>query len=241
MKNILLLFLTLLYSRSSFAQNWESLFDGKTLNDWSILDKPANVQVKDSLIVLHMTPYTARHAFVRSNKKFENFIFEVDFRRDLILDSGVLFRSIDAPDTAYSAIFGYMVKIDPQVTRKWTGGILTDYGNGFQWLHSLENNESSRKAEKNQGEWNTLRLQAEGQNIKVWLNGVPTVNLIDDKYKKGYIAFKIHYLASEVEKKGLEIAFKNPRIITKDLKKYMLPNDLPLKDTRGIFKVSYFR
>jgi Domain of Unknown Function (DUF1080) len=224
------------------AQQWEPLFNGKNLTGWSILDKPADVRIIEGAIVLHMTPHTSRHAFIRTNKKFKDFIFEVEFKRDSILDSGIMFRTIDAPDTAFSAIFGYMVKIDPQTKRKWTGGILTDYGNGFQWHNSLEGNEPGRNAEKPQGQWNKVRIEAIGQNYKVWVNDLQTADLHDDKYlQPGYIAFKIHYLQGEFEKSKLEIAFRNPKIITKDIKKYTRKSVLKPIDTRGLWKINYFR
>jgi hypothetical protein len=242
MKKILFSILFLSILKTGVSQQWEPLFNGKNLNGWSVLDKPANVQVLDSAMVLHMTPHTSRHAFIRSNKKFKDFIFEVEFRRDSTIDSGILFRAIDAPDTSFSAIFGYMIKVDPQTKRKWTGGILTDYGNGFQWHYNLDGNEPGRNAEKPQGQWNKVRIEAIGQNYKIWVNGVQTAHLQDDKFlASGYIAFKIHYLQGEVEKSKLEIAFRNPRIITKDLQKYIQKSDLKIIDTRGILKINYFR
>ncbi len=239
-----LLGLFLLLSQFAFGQSqkeWTNLFDGKTLNGWSVLDKPANVRIENNSMVLHMTAHTSRHAFIRTNKKFKDFIFEVEFRRDLTIDSGILFRAIDAPDTAFNALFGYMVKIDPSLTRLWTGGVFLDYGNGLQWLHPLDGNEKARHAENTVMEWNQLRIEASGEEISVFLNGVPTVHLLDDKFKKGYIAFKIHYLQAEKEKEALEIAYRNPRILTKSVKKYRSVNDLPLVDSRGINKITYFR
>jgi hypothetical protein len=240
-KASILLCLIWIYGKG-ISQTWQQLFDGKTLNSWAVVDKPANVKIADSSIVLHMTPYTSRHAFVRTNEKYKDFIFEVEYRRDLALDGGVLFRSINAPDTAFSALFGYMVKIDPQPNRKWTGGVFIDFGNGYQWLKTLEGDENARKAEKKGGEWNTLRIEAQGQNLRVWLNGVPTANLIDDKYTEGgYIAFKIHFLQKDIEKANLEMAFRQPKIITKNLSKYAQNMPLPVTDTRGVWKIQYFR
>ena len=108
--------------------------------------------------MLHMTPYTSRHSFVRTNRQFKDFIFEVEFRRDLNIDSGILFRAEDAPDTAFQDLFGYMVKIDPSQTRLWTGGVFIDYGNGLQWLYPLDQNERAKHAEKAKGEWNKIRI-----------------------------------------------------------------------------------
>ena len=246
-ENLNKIFLSLLffaYSLTSLSQKdipWQSLFDGRSLQGWSVLGKPANVQIKDSCIMLHMTPYTSRHSFVRTNRQFKDFIFEVEFRRDLNIDSGILFRAEDAPDTAFQDLFGYMVKIDPSQTRLWTGGVFIDYGNGLQWLYPLDQNERAKHAEKAKGEWNKIRIEAIGQDMKVFLNNVPSVHLKDDKYKKGYIAFKIHYLMAEKEKADLEIAYRNPRIVTKHLKKYALTGEVAIKDTRRISDIKYFR
>lgn len=226
---------------SQSSRAWQNLFDGNSLKGWAILGKPANVTIADSSIVLHMTPYTSRHAFVRTNRRFKDFIFEVEFRRDLTIDSGVLFRAEDAPDTAFQDLFGYVVKIDPSQTRLWTGGVFIDYGNGLQWLYPLDQNEKARHAEQAGREWNKLRIEAIGQDIKVYLNGIPTVHLVDDKYQAGYIAFKIHYLMAEKEKADLEIAYRNPRIMTKHLKKNVHTGEVPVKDTRGISDIKYFR
>jgi hypothetical protein len=239
-KLIILLFL-FLGTEKVFSQKWESLFDGKTLKGWTVIDPPLDLKIKDSNMVLHMTPYTQRHAFVRTNKKYRDFILELEFRRDLTMDAGVLFRSVDAPDSSYSGLFGYMVKIDPQVDRRWTGGVFVDFGNGFQWLQTLENQEESRKAERKRGEWNTLRIEVIEQKISVFLNGIPTTNLVDDKYSEGYIAFKSHFLMKEIEQSKLELAFKNIRIITSEIEKYRLKNTLSVTDTRGFWKIKYFR
>jgi Domain of Unknown Function (DUF1080) len=241
MQKLLILFLFFLTTKTSFSQKWESLFDGKTLKGWTVVDPPVDVKIKDSSLVLRKTPNTRRHAFIRTNQKYEDFIVELEFQRDLTMDSGVLFRSIDAPDSSYSGLWGYMVKIDPQVERRWTGGIFVDFGNGFQWLQTLENQEEARKAERKTGEWNTLRIEVIGQKISVFLNGIPTTNLTDDKYSEGYIAFKFHFLIKDSEQPKSEIAFKNIRILTSEIEKYRLKNTLPMTDTRGFWKIKYFR
>lgn len=225
-KEVIIVFLMLL-SNWGFAQNWQSLFNGKTLDGWAVVDKPANVQIKDSSMVLHMTPYTSRHAFVRTLEKYRDFIFEVEFRRDLILDGGVLFRSVDAPDTAFSALFGYMVKIDPQPTRLWTGGIFDDFGNTWRWMSTLEGNPTAQNALKNAGEWDTWRIEAVGNHLKIWLNGIPVSNVVNDKHREGYIALKIHFMGNNPDNEQFSANIKNIRIQTKKVKKYAQKMDLP--------------
>ena len=220
---------------------WKAIFNGQNFDGWAVIERPANATVKDSSMVLHMTAYTSRHAFVRTDKKFKDFIFEVDFKRDRAIDSGILFRSESTPDTAFSQLFGYMVKVDPQPARLWTGGIFLDFGNGINWLYTLADDDRARNAEKESGEWNRLRIEAIGMRIRVWLNGIPTCHLIDDKYREGFIAFKIHYLKDEIEKEKLAIAYKNMRIITRNPEKYERSIDLPPIDSRKKVDIKYFR
>jgi hypothetical protein len=239
---ILMLVLNGLMVNAQQEKDWKSLFNGKNLEGWTVLDPPAKVTVQDGSMLLRMTTNTSRHAFIRSNNKYKDFILELEYKRDKSLDSGILFRAIETPPTAYSSLFGYMVKIDPSLTRMWTGGLFVDYGNGFNWLQTLEDNLDARKAEVGQGEWNKLRIEANGDIIKVWLNNVPCIHIKDDKYKKGYIAFKIHYLNSgDQEKQKLNIAFKNINIITKNISKYKKQMSLPLVDTRKDTEITYFR
>jgi hypothetical protein len=220
---------------------WQPLFDGRSLDGWSIVDPPAKVMVEDSSIVLSMTAYTSRHAFVRTNKPYRDFIFEVEFKRDLTIDSGILFRCENTPDTAFSRLFGYMIKVDPSLTRLWTGGVFLDYGNGITWLHDLEGDDRARHAEYPGGEWNRLRVEAVGEVVKIWMNDIPMVHMLDDKYQQGYIAFKIHYLMHDKEQESLEIAYRKARIITTGLEKFVREIDLPRRDTRSVKEIKYFR
>lgn len=221
---------------------WEALFNGRDFEGWSLIDPPIKAIVRDDSMILRQTPHTARHAFIRTNQKYDDFIFEIEFRRDRRIDSGVLFRAERAPDTAFSALFGYMVKIDPKPDRRWTGGIFVDFGDSYGWLQTLAGDDRARAAEKPGGEWNRLRIEAIGQAIKVWLNGIPTAHLIDEKYSAGYLALKIHFLNNEgAALKNLELSYRNARIIARDAKKFSTPIDLPVKDTRGPVTITRFR
>ena len=224
------------------AEAWRSLFNGRDFTGWTLVDPPIDATVQDGAMVIHMTPHTARHAFIRTNETFHDFVFEIEFLRDQGMDSGVLFRSEDAPDSAFSGLFGYMVKLDPQPQRRWTGGIFVDFGNGYNWLHSLADDARAQAAEKPTGEWNHLRVEALGDIIKVWLNGVPTTHLRDDRYPAGYIALKIHFMNNgDPAKQALSLAYRNPRIITENPARFATACDIPLVDSRNDQENTYFR
>ncbi len=119
---------------------------------------------------------------------------------------------------------GYQVKID-NTKRAWTGGVFDDFGNGWRWLFDLKDNAAGREAFKFK-EWARFRMECIGPTIKVWVNGVPTCNLIDEKYREGYIAFKIHSVGNKPKATESAIRFRNIRILTEQPEKYAKPMDL---------------
>jgi len=214
---------------SLFAQNdipWKSLFNGKNLDGWKMIGDKGDAFVEKDEIVIRRKVNTKEHTFVTTKKKYSDFILEVDFKMDAPgWSTGVLVRCVDAKaDTSKVRLYGYQIKID-NTARNWTGGLFDDFGGTWKWMYDLSKNEPARQAFKT-NDWNTFRIEAIGNNIKVWLNGVPSTNLINDKYSKGYIALKIHSLGAETKDKEVLIHFKNIRIITKDVGSYLLQNDL---------------
>lgn len=221
---------TILFAQPPKA--WKTIFDGKSFKGWTIVDSPANVTIADSSFVIHMTNNTYRHVFIRTNKKYKDFILEVDCKRDTSFDSGILFRSTKSPDTAKVGLYGYMIKIDPSLTRRWTGGIFLDFGSYIEWLYSLAGDTRAQQAER-VGEWNRFRIEAIGNHIKVWINGIPTTNMINSRYNEGYVALKIHYLNKNTPwNEKMSASFKNIRIISSNPSAYARPMDIPAKEIK---------
>jgi hypothetical protein len=209
---------------------WVSLFDGKDLNGWTIKGGNGKAWVENGEINCHQVTNTLEHTFVCTDAKFGDFILEADCKIDGDFNSGILFRAIDMPDVKppKSRLNGYQVKIDP-TPRKWTGGVFEDYGGpSWQWYYNLADDARAREAFKI-GEWNTFRVEAIGKSIKVWVNGVPTVNMIHDKYASGYIALKIHALGNKPDQEKVLGHFKNIRIITENPAAYTQAMSLPVK------------
>ena len=233
MKKKYFIILCLLSSMTALAQTekgkWKTLFNGKNLNGWTLTTrgKLAAAWVENGEIVCHSVVNTPQHTFVRTKKKYANFILEGDCKLDGDLHTGFLFRLIDAPDTAKVSLLGYQVKIDP-TPRKWTGGVFDDFGKSWRWLYTLEEDAKAREAFK-MNEWNTFRIEAIGNTIKVWVNNIPTVHLINNKYSKGYIALKIHSMGNTPEKEKILAHFKNIKILTKNVEKYKKQTDLVAK------------
>ena len=117
---------------------------------------------------------------------------ELEYKCDALLNSGVQIRSEVFPDAttniiggkeikfAADRIHGYQCEIDMDVARgrMWSGGIYDEARRG--WLFPADGekgqqgmafSEQGRKISK-PGEWNKLRIVANGPSIKTWLNGV---------------------------------------------------------------------
>jgi hypothetical protein len=228
MKRILLcLPLCLTLSVRAGEAPWVSLFNGRDYTGWKLVG-PANLapaEIGEGAMVLRQRVNTAEHTFVVSERAFRDFILELDLKDDPGFNSGILLRCVAAPETAKVRLNGYQVKID-NTPRAWTGGIFDDFGDSWRWLHDLADNETGRAAFK-LGEWAHFRIEAIGDTIKVWVNGVPTCHLVDGKYREGGIAFKIHSLGNRPDDTRSVIRLKNIRIVTEQPQRFAQPMTLP--------------
>ncbi|MDB5112829.1 MAG: hypothetical protein JWR67_3943, partial [Mucilaginibacter sp.] len=93
----------------------------------------------------------------------------------------------------------------------------------------IEHDDRARAAFKNM-QWNHFRIEAIGNNIKVWINSIPITNMLNSKYKEGYIALKLHYLQNKPQNEKYSAQFKNIRMVVKNAAKYALPMDIPAKE-----------
>jgi glucose/arabinose dehydrogenase/mono/diheme cytochrome c family protein len=221
---------------------WVSLFNGKDLSGWSLKGDAGKAYVENGEIVCHVTANTKEHTFVCTNDTFADFILEMDVKIDGDFNTGISFRASDALPGAPVKLWSYMVKIDP-TPRKWTGGIFEDFGQVWQWLNTLEGNALGREAFKI-GAWNRFRLEALGPHIRVWVNGVPTANLVDDRYTSGCIALKIHWTGNFPEREKILAHFKDVRILTTHPEHFARESNLPVTttvDESGITVPSGFR
>ena len=224
MKKTLLVLMSL--TLSMIAGCTVDLFDGKTLDGWVQRGGVAKYTVQDGVIVGE-TVLNTPNSFLCTTKNYSDFILEVEFIVDEQLNSGIQIRS---EVTNQGRVFGYQVEIDPSLKpytkqpknlladgseapatgpRSWSGGI---YGEGKRaWLFNLTKNERARRAFK-RNQWNHYRVEAKGDTIKTWVNGVPAADFKDtdeeERVMTGFIALQVH--GSETA--GLKIKWRNIRI-----------------------------
>jgi hypothetical protein len=183
---------------------WQDLFDGKSLDGWVQRGGKATYRVEDGAIV-GTTVQKTPNSFLCTGKDYTDFILEFDVKVDPKLNSGVQFRSQSLPSYREGRVHGYQLEIDPS-DRGWSGGIYDEQRRG--WLRDLKGNEAGRRAFKN-GEWNHYRLEAIGDQMRTWVNGVPAAVLYDSMTTSGFIALQVHTTTST---EPLEVRWRNLRI-----------------------------
>lgn len=186
---------------------WVSLFNGKNLDGWIQRNGKARYEVVDGTIV-GTTVLNTPNSFLCTEKHYGDFVLELEFKVDPGLNSGIQIRSNSYSDYRKWRVHGYQVEIDPS-ERAWSGGIYDEARRG--WVNNLEGNEAARKAFK-LSEWNHYKVQAIGDRIQTWVNGVPAADLVDPLTQSGFIALQVHSTRS---KEPLQIRWRNIRI--KDL------------------------
>lgn len=187
---------------------------------WTQKGGNANYTLENGVIIGETVSNTP-NSFLVTDKMYDDFILELDYKVDPSMNSGIQIRSNSIPEYQNGRVHGYQIEIDPS-ERAWSGGVYDEGRRG--WLVPLENNQKAQKAFK-QNDWNHLRVEALGNTIKTWLNGVPAAFLIDDKTRKGFIGLQVHSISDE-EEPGKQIKWRNIKIRTDSLKHYSKPMDL---------------
>ena len=208
MKNILSTFLlaSLVGCSTLHAKNsgWIDLFDGKTIAGWTNPYAHGEASVVDGEIHL----VANKKFFLCTEKTYSDFIFEAELKMpEGKANSGVLFRCHVEPNKA----FGYQAECDTS-DRAWSGGLYDEGRSG--WIAPKKPNDSPSGdafREKTKGSfkrlgWNKYKIQAEGNHIRIWVNGVLCTDLTDDTDSEGYIGLQHHGENGQVYK------FRNVRI-----------------------------
>ena len=223
---LLMILSTILCSCGSGENDFVDLFNGENLDGWVVKNGTAPYTVEDEMIVgsnVLGTPNT----FLCTEETFSDFIltFEAKFGKG---NSGVMFRAQSNPEFKDGRVHGYQMEMDPS-PRGWTAGIFDEARR--KWLYPMEYNQEAKSAFK-LGEWNTYRIEAIGNNLRTWVNGVQMSDLVDDVDSEGFIGLQVHSI-SDSSLMGEQSIFKNIKICTTNLDQHKMPAN------KEITQVSY--
>ena len=172
-------------SQASFAANkaeegFVSLFDGKTLDGWHLMNG-AKFVVEDGVL-----KHNEGLGWLRSDKEYADFILRLEFRfLRPKQDGGVFLRSVKEGENWPNQ--KYEVQIENTARMAMIFGA----------QHDL-NVELVQKVLKPDGEWNAYDIKIVGSRIEVRLNGeMVTTSDSADQLKRGYLGLQAENGAHE--------------------------------------------
>ncbi|MBI3209205.1 MAG: DUF1080 domain-containing protein [Candidatus Solibacter usitatus] len=196
------------------------IFDGKTLKGWTQCNGNATYKV-DNGTILGTTVAGSPNSFLCTDREYGDFVLELEIKNDVALNSGVQIRShryaadskvltnngkqiVERKHPA-GRVYGYQVEVATE-TGGASGGIYDEARRG--WLHNVSPDPAAGKAFKD-NQWNKYRIEAEGDHIRTWINGVACADVRDSADLSGFIGLQVHAFTGE---KPAQVRFRNIRI-----------------------------
>lgn len=209
-------------SATRTEDGWTVFFNNDTKDGWTQLNGQANYEINDG-VVTGTTKEGEPNSFLATEKEYGDFILEYEVKVDTALNSGVQIRSHQyTNDTTLvltnsegeeterefpaDRVHGYQIEIDPS-PRAYSGGIYEEGGRG--WLQDLADNAEAQAAFK-PTDWNQFRVEAMGDTLRTYVNGVLAADLVDDKTASGFIALQVHSI--EDGQGPYQVQWRNLRI-----------------------------
>lgn len=211
------------------SQQSVDLFNGTNLDGWQNFGG-GKFYVEDGIIVGEAAP-ALPNSFLATEKMYDDFELEVEFKVHPLLNSGIQIRSStyaeetttvrwggrfkedgsrDTKDRVWEKgrFWGYQVEIDP-TDRGWTGTLYEEGARGF--LHTPDENKAPAGTFKAE-DWNHFRIVAKGDHFQIWFNGVQTADVHDSDTATGYIALQLHGIGNNKEKIGHKVYWRNIKL-----------------------------
>jgi hypothetical protein len=176
----------------------EVLFDGHDLKKWVVMHEGEWKIEEGVLVGRNGTNWSTNPeksgSWLRTAKEYKDFVLELDYAINERGNSGIFIRAGTEKNPAFT---GYEMQIAPDygkpATIKSTGALYDVVA-------------ATKNMSKPAGEWNHARIEAHGQNIKVWLNGEQIIDYKADRRETGYIGLQNHDTRSVVKFRNIRVA-----------------------------------
>jgi hypothetical protein len=176
-------------------QGFRPLFNGKDLSEWK--GDPRLWKVENGIIIGSTDGVEIEHnTFLIHKNVFGNFHlkFQVRLRNH---NSGVQFRSEELPDFVVKGLQADMAE------GQWWGSIYDEKGTRGVIVNGWKGKAETVVKPK---EWNDYEIYANGDQIKITVNGLVTAELKDSSKLSGVLALQLH------KGPGMKAEFRNMRI-----------------------------
>ncbi len=230
MKTILISVVAILSATVAGGQEWQSLFDGKTLGGWKASESPASFKVVDGQIACDGARAHLFYVGPDGKADFKNFELSVEVMTRKAANSGVYFH------TAFQES-GFPEKgFEAQVLneRAGEGGYLENKLTGS--LYGIRN---IYKPTVHDGEWFTMRVTVRGKHIQTHINDLLLVDYAEPPNGPevpGHPERRLSHgtFALQCHDAGSKVLYRNIRV-------KRLPDSLPQFEESGPALTDYDR
>jgi hypothetical protein len=113
--------------------------------------------------------------FVVTENRYSDFILELEFKPDRTINSGIYIR---CQNQKLSVTECYEINIwDLHPNQDFRTGAIVNRAIPLNYVETI-------------GEWNTYKIQIQGDHLQTWINDIPTADLKDNSLAEGYIALQ---------------------------------------------------
>jgi hypothetical protein len=179
---------------SQKAQTWQTLFDGKSISGWHNYNKQ---DISGWVIEKGALTPDGTGGDLVTDKEYENFVLEFEFKIPPASNSGVLYKVIETPEikrTVFSAPEYQIIDDEGYIFRGSKGEPIKVDANGDSLkLKATQltganydmNPPLDRMAVKKPGSWNKARIVVSNNHIEHYLNGKKVVDYMygDESWK----------------------------------------------------------
>ncbi len=167
-------------------EDWQKLFDGRTMNGWqrkAVHDGNGGIwTVEDGALVADQEP-DHKGGLLGTDQQYSDFEIELEFKVDKPADTGLFLRTRDDG-------MGYQITIDYR-DDGFIGSLYAPAEGGF-----IQQNRDWIKYFR-KDDWNKLRARVTGQpaHVVAWLNDVKMTDFTDSRARyprEGYIGLQVH-------------------------------------------------
>jgi len=224
---LLIVSVSISFSRERQQEEWVSLFKGENLDGWSIHSGFAKYHVEEGAIV-GTTVKGSPNSFLCTDRQYGDFVLEFEVLLDPRLNSGVQIRSkITETEKVFifsgrdgeprkrtippDRVYGYQVEIATE--KSGSSGSIYDEARRAFMLASTRSDPDASKAFKD-GQWNKFRIECKGDRIRTWINSIPCVDLRDGMTSRGVIGLQVHGIGKDAG--PYHVRWRNIRIKAED-------------------------
>ena len=230
MKSMYLIIASLiLFSCSSTNKNeWQSLFDGQSLDGWKAAENKASFRIEDGALVCEGPRAHLFYSGDINNGIFKNFELKAEVMTTPGANSGIYFHTAFQEEGWPSQ--GYEVQVnnshkgvDDYVELKKTGSLYAIRNIFMQFVGD--------------NEWFKLHFIVKGNRVKIFVNGVQTVDYVEPEN-----AFRTEDYAGRLLSNGtFAIQCHDPesKVLYKNIMIKPLPDDAAFEDMRPVYSDQY--